>query len=105
MIAGGDLTVTASKDTATHHEQSMGGKNAQHIGSSYDESVNGGGLTPMLSQSDSGSSDATTRSAISAGSINIADKDQHCGQGSSDARHCESEPGHHRRKWHGVEAA
>jgi filamentous hemagglutinin len=36
---------------------------------------NGGGLTPMLSQSDSGSSDATTRSAISAGSINIADKD------------------------------
>jgi filamentous hemagglutinin len=36
---------------------------------------NSGGFTPMLSQNDSGSSDATTKSAISAGTINIADKD------------------------------
>jgi len=36
---------------------------------------NSGGFTPMLSQSDSGSDDATTKSAISAGAINIADRD------------------------------
>ncbi|WP_175197347.1 hemagglutinin repeat-containing protein, partial [Paraburkholderia caffeinitolerans] len=34
---------------------------------------NGGGVSPMLPQSDSGSSDATTRSAVSAGTINIMD--------------------------------
>ncbi|MFM0519144.1 MULTISPECIES: hemagglutinin repeat-containing protein [Caballeronia] len=36
---------------------------------------NSGGFTPMLSQSENGSDDATTTSAISAGTINVTDKD------------------------------
>ncbi|MFD1560653.1 hemagglutinin repeat-containing protein [Paraburkholderia silviterrae] len=35
--------------------------------------TNGGGVSPMLPQNDSGSSDATTRSAVSAGTITVTD--------------------------------
>ncbi|SAL41121.1 filamentous hemagglutinin outer membrane protein [Caballeronia sordidicola] len=45
LIAGGNLLVTAAKDTSIHNEQSMGGKQAQHISSSYDEAVQGSSVS------------------------------------------------------------
>ena len=45
IIAGGNLSVTAAKDTQTHNEQSMGGKQAQHISSSYDEAIQGSNVS------------------------------------------------------------
>ena len=45
MIAGGNLTITAAKDTQTHHEQSLGGSEAQHTGSTYDEAVQGSNVS------------------------------------------------------------
>ncbi|BCQ28286.1 hemagglutinin repeat-containing protein (plasmid) [Caballeronia sp. NK8] len=60
MIAGGDLTITAAKNTATHNEQSLGGKQAQHVSSSYDEQVSGskvnagGGVTLAAGQNGTG---------------------------------------------------
>jgi filamentous hemagglutinin len=60
MVAGGNLLVTAAKDTNTHSEQSMGGKQAQHISSSDDEAVQGstvsagGNVTLAAGQNGSG---------------------------------------------------
>jgi filamentous hemagglutinin len=45
MLAGGNLTITAAKDTATHQEQSLGGKQVQYSRSSYDEQVSGASVT------------------------------------------------------------
>ncbi|KQR73726.1 hypothetical protein ASG35_22380 [Burkholderia sp. Leaf177] len=45
LIAGGNLLVTATKDTQTHNEQSMGGEQAQHANSSYDETVRGSNVS------------------------------------------------------------
>lgn len=41
MVAGGDLTVTAAKDTQTYDGKSMGGSLTKHTASSYDEAVQG----------------------------------------------------------------
>ncbi|MFM0288003.1 hemagglutinin repeat-containing protein [Paraburkholderia megapolitana] len=41
LIAGNNLTVTAATDTQSHHEQSLGGSEAKHTGSSYDETAQG----------------------------------------------------------------
>nr|WP_258179026.1 hemagglutinin repeat-containing protein [Burkholderia multivorans] len=41
MVAGGDLTATAAKDTQHHDELSLGGSLTQHTASSYDETVRG----------------------------------------------------------------
>ncbi|MBU9469086.1 hemagglutinin repeat-containing protein [Burkholderia multivorans] len=41
MVAGGDLTATAAKDTQHHDERSLGGSLTQHTASSYDETVRG----------------------------------------------------------------
>ena len=41
LIAGGDLTLSASKDTHSHSEASLGGSIANYSKSSYDEAVRG----------------------------------------------------------------
>ncbi|WP_235851374.1 hemagglutinin repeat-containing protein [Paraburkholderia acidicola] len=41
MIAGNNLTVTAAHDTTSYNGQSLGGSEAKHTASSYDETVQG----------------------------------------------------------------
>ncbi|PXX07613.1 adhesin HecA-like repeat protein [Paraburkholderia tropica] len=62
MVAAGNLTVTAAKDST-----------GKAVGPG---SVSGtGGVSPMITQNESGDSSATTRSAISAGTINVTNPD------------------------------
>jgi filamentous hemagglutinin len=63
IIAGNDLTVTAAKDTATHSEQSLGGPQAKHTASSYDEAVQGSDLNADNNMT-LGAGQGTTASAL-----------------------------------------
>ncbi|WP_413185200.1 hemagglutinin repeat-containing protein [Paraburkholderia sacchari] len=47
MLAGGDMTVTAAKDTAAYNGQSMGGSKAQGQHSSFDESARGSSVSAV----------------------------------------------------------
>ncbi|ABE30115.1 hypothetical protein DR64_540 [Paraburkholderia xenovorans LB400] len=44
MIAANNLTLTAATDTRSHKEQSLGGPQSKHTGSSYDETAQGSNL-------------------------------------------------------------
>ncbi|VVD28098.1 two-partner secretion domain-containing protein [Paraburkholderia dioscoreae] len=44
MIAANNLTLTAATDTRSHNEQSLGGPQSKHTGSSYDETAQGSNL-------------------------------------------------------------
>jgi filamentous hemagglutinin len=75
-------TLTFS-DIANHSDYSAsisgfsagGSMGAPARGTGTTSRSNSGGFTPMLSQSENGSDDATTKSGIGAGTINITDKD------------------------------
>jgi filamentous hemagglutinin len=77
-LTTGTLTVSDIQNHSDYSASSSGFSAGAGIGSTGKAagpgSVSGsGGVTPMLSQNDSGSSSATTKSAISTGSINITD--------------------------------
>nr|WP_313955568.1 hemagglutinin repeat-containing protein [Paraburkholderia sp. BCC1886] len=77
MVASGNLTVTAAKDTQTQSERSMGGELSHHSSSSYDESVRGsaisagGNMTLAAGQGGCGKL-AITGSSVSANSGGVA---------------------------------
>lgn len=77
-LTTGTLTTSDIQNHSDYSASSSGFSAGAGIGSTGKAvgpgSVSGsGGVTPMLSQHDSGSSSATTKSAISAGTINVTD--------------------------------
>ncbi|SAL03722.1 filamentous hemagglutinin outer membrane protein [Caballeronia ptereochthonis] len=70
-----DITNASSYNASSSGFSAGGSIGAPASGTGTTSVGNAGGLVPMLSQSDSGSESATTRSAISAGTINVKDKD------------------------------
>ncbi|MBN3755502.1 filamentous hemagglutinin N-terminal domain-containing protein [Paraburkholderia sp. Tr-20389] len=79
-LSTGTLTFSDIQNQSNYDAHSGGFSGGASVGMAQDGTgpasrSNGGGFTPMLSQSDSGSGSATTRSAVSAGTINVTDKD------------------------------
>ncbi|SAL03728.1 cell surface protein [Caballeronia ptereochthonis] len=70
-----DITNASSYNASSSGFSAGGSIGAPASGTGTTSVGNAGGLVPMLSQSDSGSESATTRSAISAGTINVKDQD------------------------------
>uniref|UniRef100_UPI0018F4697C hemagglutinin repeat-containing protein n=1 Tax=Paraburkholderia kururiensis TaxID=984307 RepID=UPI0018F4697C len=73
---GGNLNIASVQDTTVseaHQSSTSGGFSISQGGGSGSFSAGTSGAMPMLSQHDSGSSSATTKSAVSAGTITVTD--------------------------------
>jgi len=72
VIAGNNLTVTAATDSKSHSEQSLGGPEAKHTASSYDEATQGSDLNASNDLTLGAGQTATAAALLSNAGINVA---------------------------------